>query len=141
MAKFNIFSASLQKKDGKIIYPKNAEKKLYQEFVNALEDGQKITVYFEAHGDQGFFAQLCKIHACIREIAFEMGQSVPKTKKMIKEMSGLYFEFGDTYYEKSFGHCDSREMTLVIQSIIEAGDAIGINFRGPLPEYQEDQLP
>ena len=135
MGKYNIFSADLRKKDGKVVYEKQAQKKLYEEFSKALAEGQKLTIFVEAHDDSGFFAQLAKIYACIREISSEMGQSFVDSKKMIKEMSGLYFEYGTTTYEKSFGNCSVSELTLAIQAILEAGDAIGINFRGQFPQY------
>ena len=134
---YNIFSCELVKKDGKVIHKDATEKKLYQEFKNSIEEGQKVTMFIEAHNDDGFFSQLAKIHACIREISSEMGQSFQDSKKMIKEMSGLYFEVGNTFYEKSFGNCSVAELTLAIQAIIEAGDAIGINFRGEFPQYHQ----
>jgi hypothetical protein len=46
-------------------------------------------------------------------------------KKVIKEKTGLIMN--EDY--KSFADCSKEELALVIQSIIEVGDIVGINFR------------
>ncbi len=146
--KHNIFSTKLIKgKDNtgndKMKYRTPAERKLYDEFVKALTKGQRVMMFLEAYDDSKTLSQLAKVHACIREIATEQGESFKEAKKSVKEAAGLYVEFKGMAYEKSFEDCSVSEMTLVVEAIIEIGDFIGINFRGQFLErhQKEDQQP
>lgn len=142
--RYNLFVTRLVKKDGKLSYHKKAFEALFLEFVKSLGEGQRIDVSFEANDGSGTYDQKKKIHACIREISMEMGDTFKESKKMIKKLSGLYFEdvnrrTGEiTVYEKSFTDCSVQELGLVIQAIIQAGDDLGINFRGQFPLYSEN---
>lgn len=141
--KHNIHATRLIKVDNKLVHVKSSAKVLYEEFVKNIKPNQVVDVYFEAHDGSGTNAQLQKIHACIREIAFEMGDTFPSVKSMIKQMSGLKFPLqGEKDYEKSFAICSAKELSIVIQTIIEAGKEIGINFEGAFPRYyEEEELP
>ena len=135
--KYNVHSTRLIKsEDGKLTHVKPAMQTMYAKFVETIKPNQVVDVFFEAHDGSGTEAQLRKIHACIREIAIETGDSFGAVKAVIKQMSGLRFPLkGEKDYEKSFAVCTVRELSLVIQTIIDAGDEVGINFRGALPEF------
>lgn len=134
----NIFSTKLVKDDDKMKYRSPAERSLYDEFIKALVNGQKVTMFLEAHDNSKTLSQLAKVHACIREIAIEQGDSFKEVKKEVKRNAGLYTEFKGMAYEKSFEDCSIGEMTLVVEAIIEIGDFIGINFRGQFPQHQKE---
>ena len=132
----NIISIKLTKRNGILTYPNQGAKLIHKEFINSLAEGQTVEVFFEAYKDDGTNFQLAKIHACIRKLAQEIGFTFEEMKKEIKRRSGL--TTGDLStsegYVKSFGDCSVEELGLVIQTIIEAGDFVNINFRGKLPE-------
>jgi len=132
----NIISVKVTKRNGKLIYKDNGMKGLHQEFIDSLAEGQVVEIFFEAYKDDGTNLQLAKIHACIRKLAHEIGFTFEEMKKEIKRRSGL--AHGDLTtsngYVKSFGDCSVEELGLVINTIIEAGDFVQINFRGKLPE-------
>ena len=137
----DIISIKLRKQDGKLIYADTGMEAIHKEFIKSLTEGQLIEVFFEANKDNGTNLQLAKIHACIRKLASEIGFTFEEMKKEIKRRSGL--AHGDLStpngYVKSFADCSLDELSLVIQTIIEAGDFININFRGKLPEVNNQK--
>ena len=131
----NITTVKLVKRGGKLIYLNQGMQAIHKEFIKSLAEGQVVEVFFEAYQDDGTNLQLAKIHASIRKLANETGDTFEAMKFEIKRRSGLArgtFERQD--YVKSFGDCSLDELSLVIQTIIEAGDFVNINFRGKLPE-------
>jgi len=133
--KDNIVSIKLIKKNGQLIYKNNAMKMLHNEFTASMAEGQTVEMFLEAYKDDGSNLQLAKIHACIRKLAEEIGFTFEEMKKEIKRRSGLAYGDLDSSsgYVKSFSDCSAEELSLVIQTIIEAGDFVNINFRGKLP--------
>lgn len=131
----NIISVKVTKQNGKLIYKDKTMETLHQEFINELAEGQVVEIFFEAYKDDGTNMQLAKIHACIRKLAHEIGFTFEEMKKEIKRRSGLaHGDLGTANgYVKSFGDCSVEELGLVINTIIEAGDFVQINFRGKLP--------
>ena len=93
----------------------------------------KQLAFFDANKDTGTLAQLAKIHKCIREIATEMGDTVEDVKFLVKYKSGfciLKNVDGKEFLNcKSFGDCSAEDLGLAIQTIIEMGDYLNINFR------------
>lgn len=133
--KDNITTVKLVKRNNKLIYLNQGMQAVHKEFINSLAEGQVVEVFFEAYQDDGTNLQLAKIHASIRKLANETGSTFEEMKFEIKRRTGLargMFENPD--YVKSFGDCSLDELSLVIQTIIEAGDFVNINFRGKLPE-------
>jgi hypothetical protein len=132
----NILGIKLIKIKGKLVHKNKGELALYNEFVKTMEEGQTVEVFFESFKDDGTNLQLAKIHACIRELANECGYSFEEMKKEIKRRSGL--AIGDLKtsegYVKSFGDCSKEELGATIETIIEIGDTVNVNFRGHLPE-------
>lgn len=134
--KDNITTVKLVKRHGKMIYLNRGMELIHKEFLKSLAEGQVVEVFFEAYKDDGTNFQLAKIHACIRKLASEIGHTFEEMKLEVKRRSGLaHGELGTPEARvKSFGDCSLEELSLVIQTIIEAGDFVGINFRGKLPE-------
>jgi len=133
MSKDAIFNTTLKKFGDKLIYSKQADEVLYREFVNKLEEGHLIQVFFDASKDDGTLAQIAKIKVCIRELAKETGDTFEDTEISIKKASGLCITRvidGERYIIiKSFGDCSKTDLSLAIQTIIQRGDFLGINFR------------
>jgi hypothetical protein len=132
----NILSIKLTKRNGILTYPNQSMKTIHKEFIDALEEGQTVEIFFSAGGVSGTNMQLAKIHPCIRKLANEMGYTFEEMKKEIKRRAGLVIGDLSTSdgYVKSFGDCSVEELSGVIQTIIEAGDFVNINFRGKLPQ-------
>ena len=133
MSKNAIFSTILKKFGDKLIYVKGAEEILYREFVGRLEEGHLIQVFFDASKDDGTLAQIAKIKVCIRELAKELGNTFEDTELDIKQASGLCIvkEIGGEKFMivRSFADCSVGDLSLAIQTIIQRGDFVGINFR------------
>lgn len=133
MGKDAMFSTVLRKAGNKLVYDQSAQEALYKTFVQSLEEGQVVQIFFDAGTDDGNLAQLAKIHKCIRELAKDTGVTFEDMKLEIKKAAGLCVikEFdGDRFMIcKSFGDASKDDLSMVIQTIIQKGDFVGINFR------------
>jgi len=128
--KDNIFSIKLVKKNGKLVHQIAAELIVFNDFVNALEEGQIVETFFEANKDDGTNAQLAKIHASIRKLAVEMGYTFEEMKHTIKREAGLCWSGKDNKeYCKYFADCSQDELTLVIEAINQVGVLVNITFQ------------
>jgi hypothetical protein len=131
--KHNIFHGKFTKTVDNKLSPVESSKAKYNEFVKHLEVGQIIDIFLEAYKDDGTLAQLAKAHVCIRELAKETGETFEKTKFDILKMSGMCFiteiDGERVLFCKSLGDASKEELGLVIESIVQAGDTVGINFR------------
>jgi hypothetical protein len=133
--KDNILSVKLVKSNGTLTYPDQATKAIHKEFVDALAEGQLVEIFYQTSGDSGTHLQLAKIHPCIRKLGNEIGMTFEAMKLEIKKRSGLVIgDLNADGYAKSFADCSAEELSGVIQTIIETGDFVGINFRGKLPQ-------
>lgn len=127
--KYNIFHGKFVKHADGTLKPSDVDKAKYKIFLEALEPGQSVGIFFEANEDDGTFAQLARVHASIRELAKATGHSFVEMKKIIKQMSGLCLddEQGEEHC-KSFADCSKDELGIVIQAINTAGESVGVNF-------------
>tara|TARA_Y100001963_G_scaffold155235_2_gene245861 strand:+ start:373 stop:756 length:384 start_codon:yes stop_codon:yes gene_type:complete len=126
--KNNHFSI-LKKVDGELVHTIKAKGTLYQKWIDELPEGTKIEVFASVSGENGTNAQLAKIHAMIRELANEIGNTFQEIKLEAKRKTGLCFVRDKQEYCKSFKDCSKQELNLVIQSLIEIGDFTGLNLR------------
>lgn len=105
----------------------------HEEFLNGLVEGQIVDGFYDANKDDGTLAQLAKVHACIRQLAIDTGDNFEDLKFEVKKMSGLCVAKeinGEKFLVcKSFSKCSKEELGLVIETIIQIGDTVGINFR------------
>jgi len=131
--KDNMFTSILRKDGGKLIYTTKSDEAIYKLFLDSLEPGQTVEIFLDANKDDGTLAQLAKIHKCIREIAKETGDNYEDMKLLIKKKSGLCVKKevdGETVMIcKSFANASKTDLALVIETIIEIGDMVGINMR------------
>lgn len=131
--KDNMFTTTLQKVEGKLVYASAADEKLYKLFVDNLAPGQTAEVFFDANKDDGTLAQLAKIHKCIREIAKETGNDFEDIKDLIKVRAGFCFKKnidGEIITKcKSFGKASKEDLAFVIEALIKLGDMVNVNCR------------
>jgi hypothetical protein len=131
--KDNMFTSVLKKNGGKLIYVNKSDENVYKLFVDSLADDQVVEIFFDANKDDGSLAQLAKIHKCIREIAKETGDNYEDMKLLIKKKSGLCIKKnvdGEVVMVcKSFANASKTDLALVIETIIQIGDLVGINCR------------
>jgi hypothetical protein len=115
----------------KRLYPQDIQK--HDAFLDGLEAGQIVDGFYDANKDDGTLAQLAKVHACIRQLAIDTGDNFDDLKFEVKKMSGLCVAKeinGEKFLVcKSFSKCSKEELGLVIETIIQIGDTVGINFR------------
>lgn len=115
----------------KWLYPLDTAK--HDGFLSSLEPGQIVDGFYDANKDDGTLAQLAKVHACIRQLAIDTGDNFEDLKFEVKKMSGLCVVKdvnGEKFLVcKSFSKCSKEELGLVIETIIQIGDTVGINFR------------
>jgi len=123
--KKGILSIKLVKKEGKLVHQNESDATLYKIFIDSLSDGQNVDVFFDAHVDNGTFAQISKLKVSIRELASESGHSFEEMQNIVKERAGLCWDD----YCKSFGDCSIDELSLAIQATLEIGDDLNINLR------------
>jgi hypothetical protein len=61
----------------------------HTDFVKGLMPGQIVDAFYDANKDDGTLAQLAKVHACIRQLAIDTGDSFENLKFEVKRLSGL----------------------------------------------------
>jgi hypothetical protein len=132
--KQNVLSIKRVKRGNQLVFKTQGDLAIYNAFVKSLEDGQVVEEYLEANVDTGTNLQLAKIHACIRELSLETGYTFSDMKIEVKKHCGLCWRAQDGEYCKSFADCSVAELALAIESIIQIGDTVGINFRGQFPD-------
>lgn len=131
--KHNIFHGKFVKTADNKLSPISSSRAKYEEFVKHITVGQMVEIFLEANQDDGTLAQLAKVHVCIRELAKELGYTFDEMKLEILKMSGLCFttthKDEQVLFCKSLGDASKEELGMVIESIIQVGETVGINFR------------
>jgi len=124
-----VVSIRMKKKDGKLVIESKLATEQYRIFLMALKEGEKVDALFEVKTEDNTKAQLAKIHVCIKEMADEQGHSVIEMKKLVKTECGMSYknEKGKDVYE-SFGKCSKKELSNVIETIIQMGRFMGMTF-------------
>ena len=114
----------LEKRNNELIVANQIGKTKLDLFINALAEGEQVFVTYEVANNDGNYAQLSKLHKCIREVAIFTGNSFEDIKLQVKIRAGLCTG-GEC---RSFGECSVQELSLAIQAIIEIGDIVGFNL-------------
>ena len=120
-----VLNIKLTKQGDKLIHLDGSDASLYKIFVESLVEGQSVDVFFDAHVDDGSYAQISKLKVSIRELANESGHSFEEMQNIVKEQAGLCWED----HCKSFADCSMEELNLAIQAAIEIGDHLSMNLR------------
>jgi hypothetical protein len=114
-------SVKFKKENKELIIANQLSKVQLDLFVKQLEEGQKVLVTYEVVNDDASYAQLSKLHKCIRELAEYSGMSMDDMKLYVKNEAGLVK--GDSIV--SFADCSKEELSGAIQACINIGDKIG----------------
>lgn len=127
-----MFLSTLVNKNSKLVYVDTKEKLLYDLFIKNLKEGDEVEIFICKKGSKATGAQISKIHACIREIALELGYGFEDVKLLVKEKAGLCFVVEDEGNKKvvckSFADCSSMEMSLAIEACKDIGEQNNINL-------------
>ena len=127
-----MFSAKFVKKEGKLTYKSDKESLAYKNFIDSIKEGEEVDMFISVAGKSGSYAQISKIHACIREMAKESGYTFEEMKKLVKKHAGLCFDVNDEGKQlemcKSFAECSSDELSQAVQACIEIGAEYNINL-------------
>jgi len=129
MSQEAVHSVILKKSGNKLIYKNPNDEGLYKLFVDKLSEDHLVHLFFEANLTDGTYTQISKIKVCIRELAKEIGDTFENVEKEIKTATGLSSEVNGVTEYKSFADCSKDELSLTIQTLIERGDFVNINFR------------
>ncbi len=111
--------------DGKLVVDGLGNEIRLEAFLKGCKDGTKLEITLEEINSSGSYAQLAKIHACLRELSRESGHSVDELKKFVKDKAGLYSKPGEL---RSLGDASKAELSSVIQIILELGDSLNCNL-------------
>jgi hypothetical protein len=115
-----MFIGTLVKSNSKLSYSNGKDKLLYDQFIAKIKDGEEVEIFVCLKGRGTSPAQISKVHACIREIAGELGFPFDDMKLIIKEKAGLCYEVEDEGERKivckSFADCSLLEITLAIEA-------------------------
>jgi hypothetical protein len=114
----------LEKRNNQLVVTNELGKTKLDLFIKGLTDGEQVFVTYEVANNSGNYAQLSKLHKCIRELANYTGDSFEDMKLQVKMRSGLCVD-NDC---RSFGDCSVQELSLAIQAAIEIGDIVGFNL-------------
>lgn len=106
---------------GKLVLYDKSSKVEMDLFIKSIPEGSIIEGTFEVDNVDHSYAQLCKLHKCIRELAMYTGESFDDMKLHVKEKAGLKI---DGQY-KSFGKCSKEELGYAIQATFEIGNLVG----------------
>jgi hypothetical protein len=117
----------LVKKNGKLEYLDSKDKIKYNLLLAKVPDNGIVEVLFTIQHNKASNAQISKLHASIRQIAFELGNSFDDIKSIIKIKTGLIHQ--DTVgevIEKSFADCTKEEISLAIETCQTLANEQGI---------------
>lgn len=125
-----VLSVKFKKKDGKLVLSTSLEKERYRIFLAQLPEDGEIDAVMEFKSKTNTKAQLAKIHAMIKEIANEQGDTSSEVKKLVKRDCGMgYVENGKEVFD-SFADCSKQDLSNVIEVIIQMGRHLNLNLEG-----------
>ena len=127
-----MFSAKFIKKEGKLTYKLEKDGVAYRNFIYSIKESEEVEMFISIKGKSGSYAQISKIHVCIREMAKESGYTFDEMKKLVKKQAGLCFDVNDEGKQlemcKSFAECSSDELSQAVKACIEIGAKYNINL-------------
>lgn len=116
-----------KKHEGELVVDTKLGVMKLEAFLKELPEGAKVEVTYEVKHSKVSYAQLSKLHKCIRIVASHTGHTFDEIKSIVKIKAGLY-----THADRveSFAELSKEEMSKVIQTVIELGASMGINLEG-----------
>jgi hypothetical protein len=114
----------LEKRSNQLVVSNELGRTKLDLFIKGLADGEQVFVTYEVASNSGNYAQLSKLHKCIRELASFTGNTFEDMKLQVKMRAGLCMDNNC----RSFGDCSVQELSLAIQAAVEIGDIVGFNL-------------
>lgn len=111
--------------DGQLVVDTKLGLMKQKAFFEQLKEGDKVEVTYEAIHSKVSYAQLSKLHKCIRVIAGHTGHSFDEIKEIVKVKSGLYTDVSKV---KSFADLSKDEISLAINTVVELGAELGLSL-------------
>jgi len=93
-------------------------------FIKGLQEGETVVITYEVQTADHSYAQLSKLHKCIRELANYVGESFDDMKLQVKIKAGLCTDTSC----KSFSDCSKEELSMAIQAVIEIGELLNFSL-------------
>ena len=93
-------------------------------FIKGLQEGETVVITYEVQTADHSYAQLSKLHKCIRELANYVGESFDDMKLQVKVKAGLCTDTNC----KSFSECSKEELSMAIQAVIEIGELLNFSL-------------
>jgi hypothetical protein len=93
-------------------------------FIKGLQEGETVVITYEVQTADHSYAQLSKLHKCIRELANYVGESFDDMKLQVKVKAGLCTDTSC----KSFSDCSKEELSMAIQAVIEIGELLNFSL-------------
>jgi len=93
-------------------------------FIKGLQEGETVMVTYEVQTADHSYAQLSKLHKCIRELASFTGDTFEDMKLQVKLRAGLCTDTNC----KSFSECSKEELSMAIQASLEIGELVGFSL-------------
>lgn len=117
----------LRNKNGKLDYVDPKDKIKQKLFLEKVSEGEIVEVLFTIQHNKASSAQISKLHACIRQLAGEIGYTFDEMKNIIKIQTGmLVINKDEILLDKSFGDCSKEEISMAIQTCEELAQEQGI---------------
>ena len=121
-----MFTAKFKKKNGKLVYVNEQDKVKYNIFLDKIKEGSEVEIFMNPVLNNASYAQMSKIHACIRQIAKETGHSFEEMKNIVKAESNIMTTEENDF--RSFADCTKEEMAFIIDVCIDLGRDLNINL-------------
>ena len=93
-------------------------------FIKGLQEGETVVITYEVQTADHSYAQLSKLHKCIRELAAYTGDTFEDMKLQVKLRAGLCTDTNC----KSFSECSKEELSMAIQAVIEIGELVDFSL-------------
>ena len=114
-----------KKHEGELVVDTKLGVMKLEAFLKELPEGAKVEVTYEVTHSKVSYAQLSKLHKCIRIIASHTGHSFDEIKDIVKMKAGLY---SDKTKLKSFADLSKDEISLAITTVMELGQELGLSL-------------
>lgn len=112
-------------REGKLVNTGMYDKVKMDTFLEGLKEGDSVECTFEIKHHDSSYAQMSKLHACIRAIAAETGSEFEEMKLVLKQRCGLVV--GTKII--SFADCSKEQLSKCIEECLVLGDLVNCNLR------------
>ncbi len=120
-----ILSANLVVRKGVLSFRNPKEKARFEKFQSELAEGQSVQMMYTASEESGRLDMIAKIHAALRTLANDIGNSEDEMKKVVKR-HGNYIVNGEL---ESLADMSLQRLQSFFKTLCEVGEGCGSNLR------------